>query len=100
MELEFPETMMTKINSLKQTQKNLDGHQNVKHGIHKTCFYPADRGEIRKGLGKKVDDEVTLEKKKVKSVQQIKVKRLRLLQSFKGNSSPLRVDEQSEGLGR
>jgi len=52
MELEFPETLVGKINSLKNSEKNIRDIENVKYGIHKTVFYPANQGEIRKGLVK------------------------------------------------
>ena len=50
MELEFPETLVGKINSLKHTEKHITGVETVKYGIHKKVFYPANKGEIRKGL--------------------------------------------------
>jgi len=42
MELEFPETLACKINSLWKTEKNIKDIESVKYGIHKRVFYPAN----------------------------------------------------------
>jgi hypothetical protein len=45
MELEFPESLIVKRSSLIHTQKYLKNIENVKNGIHKDVFVPADRGD-------------------------------------------------------
>jgi len=58
MELEFPETLAVKINSLSKTEKNIRDIETVKYGIHKRVFYPANKGDIRKGLQETIPPNV------------------------------------------
>ena len=64
MELEFPETLLSKINSLKHTAKNIKDIETVKYGIHKKVFYPANNGAIRKGLFDEIKDPKVLQQRK------------------------------------